>query len=93
MLTTESFDKTISLLAERSGKKRLPLVSEAWMKHPNTPFITERLVDGRMRLVARTQKFHETQAQEEERMLNLYGERWTGIRQPKVLLTEETNWR
>jgi hypothetical protein len=62
------------------NKSKCPLVSKAWMTHPNTPFITERLVDGRIRSVARTQKFQETEAQEKERMLNLYGGRWIGIR-------------
>src|SRR5260370_5886737 len=61
-----------------SSRKRRPLVSVAWMTHPNTPFITERLVDGRLRSVARRQIFQETEAQGEQRMLTLYGGRWMG---------------
>jgi hypothetical protein len=68
------------MILQSSSRKRRPLVSEEWMTHPNTPFVTERLVDGRIRSVARTQNFQETDAQEEQRMHSLYGGRWAGIR-------------
>ena len=54
-------------------------VIEAWMTHSRTPLITERLLGGRIRKVGRLQIFNETPAQEHARMLETYGERWTGI--------------
>jgi hypothetical protein len=59
---------------------RRPMVVEAWLNHSRTPVITERLVDGRTRRVARSQRTGETREQEQARMRELYGERWKGFR-------------
>jgi hypothetical protein len=56
-----------------------PKVVEAWMTHRRTPFLTERLVDGRIRKIARDQVFAESLAQELARLREVYGKRWTGI--------------
>lgn len=64
----------------QQGRLRRPAVVEAYMTHSRTPLITERLVNGRIRKVARLQIFAESPADEEARMIALYGKRWTGIR-------------
>jgi hypothetical protein len=60
--------------------KRRPTVVEAWMTHSATPYISERLVNGRIRKVGRLQIFGESFAQEEARLLDLYGARWVGVK-------------
>ena len=77
-LTRNKKIEHIVKMAERKMKR--PMVFEAWMTHSRTPFITERLYDGRIREVSRLQIFSETPAQEHARMLDIYGERWTGVR-------------
>lgn len=62
----------------RSLKKKRPMVVEAYMTHSTTPFITERLVDGRIRKVARKQIGDS--ASQLARLKETYGKRWTGIR-------------
>jgi hypothetical protein len=57
-----------------------PAVVEAWLFQSRTPFITERLVNGKIRQVVRLQIFNETAQQEDARMRALYGNRWKGIR-------------
>jgi hypothetical protein len=60
------------------ARMKRPMVVEAYMTHSRTPFITERLVDGRIRKVARRQSGWEKELPE---LLTTYGDRWTGLRE------------
>ena len=61
-------------------KIKRPQVVEAYMTHASTPLITEVLKSGRIRKVGRLQMFFESPQQELARIVELYGDRWTGIR-------------
>lgn len=57
-----------------------PAVVEAYLTHSGTPFITERLVDGRIRKMGRHQIFGEDGLKQEFKTLRAtYDDRWKGI--------------
>lgn len=64
---------------------RRPSVVEAYLMHNRTPLITEKLVDGRIRKISRIQDFNRGGWKREEmRLIEIYGDRWTGIKQETV---------
>jgi hypothetical protein len=76
-------------------KEKRPTVVEAYMTTSTTPFITERLANGKTRLTGRHQVFQAvvngqlrelTLAERSERelaqIIETYGDRWTGIHSP-----------
>jgi hypothetical protein len=61
------------------SKQYRPAVVWAWMNHFRTPFISERLKNGKIRLVSRMQFTEGTVESTEAQHRELYGKRWLGI--------------
>lgn len=68
------------MLKNLRAKKHPPHIVEAYMTHSRTPFITEKLSDGRERTIGRRQ-FSDPIAEQHEmdRIRRKYGRTWTGI--------------
>jgi hypothetical protein len=62
-------------------KIKRPMVVKAYLTHIHTPLITEILRDGRIRKVARLQRFApDGWKQEQAELRATYGKRWLGVR-------------
>jgi hypothetical protein len=63
-------------------KAKRSLVVEAYLVHANTPHVTGRLADGRIRKIGRHQLFGADGWERKlAKLLATFGERWTGVRE------------